>query len=71
MQKKLYTYTTCLILLAILREEVFAEEILAENIFAEFKFTILHQHSKTFFCNYYKSMLLKSKFTHYKIKPTC
>ena len=46
MQKKLYTYTTCLILLAILREEVFAEEILPENIFAEFKFTILHQHSK-------------------------
>ena len=46
MQKKLYTYTTYLILLAILSEEIFAVEILAENIFAEFKFVILHQHSK-------------------------
>ena len=34
MQKKLYTYTTCLILLAILREEVFAEEIICRKIFS-------------------------------------
>ena len=37
-----YTYTTCLILLATLREEIFAEEILAEDIFTGFMFAISH-----------------------------